>query len=290
MSNSRSSHTFHGIYAWLQAINPVGLQLELTNPNVDGMSFWTHWNIIEPEQGAFNWSSLDAHVRAATGAGKHFVLTVGAGMNTPQWVYDLGASAVRLSRGTVPIPWDPTYLEYFKRMVAQLGAHYASNPALDGIHITGLNYGSGETFLVVGTRIADCVRWMEAGYSASRVISAYSQILNEFTDDFPRVQFSPSIIPGGFCLNATTLDFSMNDTLLALGGSVPENSGWKNGWIMPGMTGDQEASPLGTALPAALKLALAQPTTRYLELYQGDLDNNALAPKIAAARRVLLSR
>jgi hypothetical protein len=37
-------------------------------------------------------------------------------------------------------------------------------------------------------------------------------------------------------------------------------------------------------------LALAESTTRYLELYQGNLDNKALAPKIAAARRVLLSR
>jgi glycosyl hydrolase family 42 (putative beta-galactosidase) len=290
VSNSRSSHTFHGIYGWLQAINPVGLHLELTNRNVDGMSFWTRWNIIEPEQGVFDWSSLDAHVRAATGAGKHFVLSVVAGMDTPHWVYGLGASAVRLSRGTVPIPWDPTYLQYFKRMIAQLGAHYANNPALDGVHITGINYGSGETFLVAGPSAADCRPWMEAGYSASRVISAYSQILNEFTDDFPRVQFSPSIIPGGFCLNANTLDFSMNGTLISLGGSVPENSGWKNHWIMSGMTGYQEGSPLGRALPAALKLVLAQPTTRYLELYQGDLDNAVLAPKIAAARRLLLSR
>jgi hypothetical protein len=192
----------------------------------------------------------------------------------------------------VPIPWDPTYLHYFKDMVAQLGAHYADRPALDGVHISGLNYTSGETGLVNYKNLADCGPWMMVGYTSELAVSAFSQILTEFTDDFPRVQMTAAIGPGGFCQTATELNFTMNDMLLALGGWVPQNDGWNSHWIMQKwpMMGDQEASPLGAALPAALNLALAQSDTRYLELYCGDLDNPALASSVAAARTVLLSR
>jgi hypothetical protein len=284
------AHTIRGIYAWLNAFSSSGTQLDLTNPNVDGMSFYTRWNIIEPMQGVFDWSALDAHVNAATSAGKHFTLAVSAGVNTPQWLYSLGASSVTLSQGTVPMPWDPTYLQYFKNMVAQMGAHYAGNPALDGVHMTGVNYATGETSLVVGPSTADCIPWMQAAYTSEHLVAAFSQILTEFTDDFPGVQLSPSIGPAGFCLNAAQLDFSMNSTLLALGGWVPENRGWNSNWIKPGMTGDQEVSPLGSLLPSALNLALAQPSTRYLEIYHQDLIDSTLASSIAAARTALLSR
>ncbi len=286
---SKPAHTFRGIYAWLRATKSSGIKLDLTNSNVDGMSFWSQWNLIEPQSGVFDWSNLDAHVNAATAAGKHFTLTIEAGVNTPQWLYGLGASSVTLSQGTVPIPWDPTYLQYFKGMVARMGAHYSSNPALDGVHITGLNYVHGETHLI-NSNVADCAAWMRVGYTSTLVVSSFSQILTEFTDDFPGVQLASMIMPGGFCLNATTIDDTMDGKLLALGGWVPQNNGWNNHWIMLGMTGDQEGYALGSSLPAALNLALAQPDTRYLEIYHQDLNNPMLTASIAAARTALLSR
>src|SRR5579872_4887564 len=72
MRASKPSYGFHGIYAWLQAMYKRSAQSDLDNSNVDGLAFYTWWSRIEPEQGVFDWTALDAHVNAATGAGKHF--------------------------------------------------------------------------------------------------------------------------------------------------------------------------------------------------------------------------
>jgi hypothetical protein len=122
--------------------------LELTISNVDGMAFYTRWNLIAPEQEVFDWSVLDAGVNAAIRAGKHFTLAIAAGVYTPQWVYGLGPPQSG-SEGIVPIPWDPTYLHYFKGMVAQLGAQYADRPVLPP---RGRCYYRAEVMSIVLTR------------------------------------------------------------------------------------------------------------------------------------------
>jgi hypothetical protein len=283
-SASIPAHTMHGIYG-------LGPSPNVTDKSyVDGILNQTGWSEVEPQPGVFSWKAMDSWVAATTKAGKHFVLRVAAGIFTPQWVYNLGAASVQLSQGTVPIPWDPTYLQYFNGMVAAMGARYGSNPALDGVEMTGLNYATGETGLVTQKNVNDCAPWMQAGYTSSLVVSAFSQILTEFTDDFPNVQLATALVNGGFCASATTFDWTMNSTLIGLGGFVPQNNGWSSNYVMPNMTGDEEVDALGSSLPAALNLVLEQPTTRYLQIYDPDLWNSTLAPSITAARAVLLAR
>ena len=67
----------------------------IPNPNLQGIALRTQWNRVEPHEHAnandFYWDYLDQGVAAALAVGKKVSISVQAGVETPQWVYDAGA-------------------------------------------------------------------------------------------------------------------------------------------------------------------------------------------------------
>src|SRR5439155_26652784 len=73
----------------------------LTNPLVHGRALRTHWNRVEPHEHAdandFYWDYLDQGVALAALHGKKVSISVQAGVETPQWVYDAGAAVFMIT-------------------------------------------------------------------------------------------------------------------------------------------------------------------------------------------------
>jgi len=67
----------------------------LTNPYVQGIALRTHWDRVEPHEHTnpndFYWDYLDQGVALAAAHGKKVSIYVGAGVTTPQWVFDAGS-------------------------------------------------------------------------------------------------------------------------------------------------------------------------------------------------------
>lgn len=65
---------------------------------------------IEPADGVYDWTELDAASALAQANGKQWTVGVIWGIGCPQWVYNAGAVPVALTDGVMPTPWDPVLL------------------------------------------------------------------------------------------------------------------------------------------------------------------------------------
>jgi hypothetical protein len=123
--------------------NPIGDLSQIpgwTNPYVDGFRLRECWNVIEPQEGVYNWATIDQAMSLGIQYGKTIGVSVAAGIYTPQWVYDSGATMYNLVDGTgnvMPLPWEAAFQSKWLAFVSAFGARYDSNPALAYICPTG---------------------------------------------------------------------------------------------------------------------------------------------------------
>lgn len=117
-----------------------------TNPHVDGVFLRTHWNKIQPNPSAINWSFIDQGVSLAARYHKKVGLLVTAGVTTPDWVYQAGAERfgvhgprqhVASSEMTQPLPWDRVFKEKWGAVIREMGSRYDGNPVVAYVVMAG---------------------------------------------------------------------------------------------------------------------------------------------------------
>jgi hypothetical protein len=119
------------------------------NPHVLGVWIQFYWSQIEPEQGRFDWSRIDARMRPWLAAGKKVAMRVywvGSGYwndpaartATPAWVWREGAKYVKHGpSGTeIPLCWDPVYQKYAARFMAEIARKFDDDPNVLFIDVT----------------------------------------------------------------------------------------------------------------------------------------------------------
>src|SRR5947209_8776574 len=120
-----------GVYDLVAGNTPVSAKA-LANPNVDGIALRSQWQTLEPADGVYDWSYFDGQIAAATAAGKSVSLSVTAGIFSPSWLYDEGAQAFTFvgrkspDPQTIPVPYDPVFLEKWQAFVQAFGRRYDS--------------------------------------------------------------------------------------------------------------------------------------------------------------------
>jgi hypothetical protein len=113
-------------------------------------------------------------------------------MYSPNWVYVAGAVPFNYIDDnpnhstygqwvSMPIPWDPVFLSEWTELVTALGAHYAGNPAVKIVAITGPAAG-GEMHL--GDK-DNSEAWHAVGYSNALLIDAWTVTIEAFRAAFP---------------------------------------------------------------------------------------------------------
>jgi hypothetical protein len=151
------------------------------NPNVSGMRVKTLWDYTQPAAATYSWTGIDEALRLASVYHKFIGLSVTAGVNTPQWVYDSGATRYPLRDGSnlvMPLPWEDAFLNPWLAFVHELGARYDGNPNLQYVVISGLGQ-TMETYLAKTpadasalTALGGQTAWVAAG---KRIIAAYAE-------------------------------------------------------------------------------------------------------------------
>jgi hypothetical protein len=113
------------------------------NQNLDGVRLRPIWSDLAPSSGTIDWSSIDAIFDIAADHGKIVGLSVSAGINTPDWVYDAGAYKYEVLGGdsedeTMPLPWDSVFQSKWLPFVRAMGKRYDGKPSLRYIVISGV--------------------------------------------------------------------------------------------------------------------------------------------------------
>lgn len=164
-------------------------------PGLTGVTLYTSLQKLEPEEGQYDWSSLDSAVNAAAKAGKKIHLAVLGGRWVPEWLYAKGAKRIDWTHTTnlvdagsspasAPEPWDPVYLAAMTNIAREMGKRYGSNPAVTGVQITGPALANGlETNFVLSPEDAE-----KAGYSPDKYIAAWLTMGRAFHEAFPNQQ------------------------------------------------------------------------------------------------------
>jgi hypothetical protein len=158
-------------------------------PNVSGMRIKTQWQYIQPSSaGTYDWTGIDGALGLATLNHKFLGLSVVAGLGTPHWVYDAGATKYVLRDGSnaaMPLPWEDAFLNQWTEFIRTLGARYDANPALQYVVIGGLGQAT-ETYLAKTP--ADAVALTALGGQAAWVRAA-KQIIAAYAAAFPTTPF-----------------------------------------------------------------------------------------------------
>ena len=193
--------------------NDAKFREALAKDFVDGVYVRSSWMRLEPKRDVYDWSSLDQQVSLYGGMGKKVSIGVDTGERAPDWLYTIGAKGfqtmVEIPRQKdfgqimrLPIPWDPVFLQEWTKFVAAFGQHFASNPHISIIKITGIAYrtdelllprGTGETKTAQGKTVTypnDVANWQAVDYTTGKMDQAFSTILGAYQKAFPEQYFA----------------------------------------------------------------------------------------------------
>lgn len=114
-----------------QSASQIGTLLD--NTAIDGVALQIGWPTIETSDGVFNWTTLDASLKAAKDRKKGITIHVfsGAGLKTAPWLKATGVQTYNLTdfQGRVheeALPWDETYLSQYEQFLKSLAAHLSN--------------------------------------------------------------------------------------------------------------------------------------------------------------------
>ena len=272
------------------------------NVNLDGVRLRPIWSDLAPSGGVYDWSSVDAIFALAAEHDRTIGLSVTAGLYSPQWIYDAGATEYHLRDGSgdsMPLPWDQAFQSKWLPFVRAMGSRYEGNPYLGYVVISGLsqeietNLSSTPADDAALRALGGVDAWVAA---AKKIIGVYASAFpttpffitasRVFTDDYDQdalrqvIEWGVATYPGRFGLMNTTLNahsstgYYPNEAIYTYKDTQPV------GFQML-CSSINDPVRLGGTLDQALRAGIAL-GAEFVEVYQSDAD--------AAANQAVLRR
>jgi Beta-galactosidase len=143
-----------------------------TDSRLAGIATRAQWSSVEPASGSYDWSYFDTAVGLAASHGKMVSLAIVTN-NSPQWLFNFGAKRFA-GTSPYPNPWDPVFIQYWKRMIHAFARRYDGNPSVSYITVGGPGY-TEECYLSHTSAY---------GYDTNSWVVATGQILRLYVNAF----------------------------------------------------------------------------------------------------------
>jgi len=151
---------------------------------VKGILVRVMWKDIETSDNVYNWSLIDNQITAAQSYGKKISLAVGGGLNSPSWLYPLGVQSISYTipfSGTIPIPWDTTFLTKWTDFIADLGNRYDNDTIIQLIYMTNSSTNGFEMQLPFNPTPS----YTSIAYTDKKIIDSWEVVIDAFNSSFP---------------------------------------------------------------------------------------------------------
>lgn len=207
-----------GIYVVTPLSKPLPDSV-LALPSIDGVAIRVGWRALQPTAQPPDFSLIDQQLASARRFGKKVSLSFEAAIETPDWVFDLGARPYWFvledeghicERRRLPIPWDPVYLDSLKQLIRAASRRFNRSDLLTHIKVTGpggrrqssaLPHGAART-LSDGKQTCtsgdEVTEWQNVGYSRARALQAFRETLELFLQSFTSHRLAVVIDTQGF--------------------------------------------------------------------------------------------
>jgi hypothetical protein len=181
----------------------------LQNRFVRGVMINVSWRDIQRwGKKTFKWSDVDRQLVQAKAAGKDvtFILHAG-GQNTPDWVKNTPGvqlidiidtsntyHATYCDLISIPVFWDPAFLEMKKNFIEKAGERYGDDPSISGVMVPFANFITSDwnvphdvdpTGEKCGKTFDQIIDWKKAGYTTEKMLDAGKQTLDAWAAAFP---------------------------------------------------------------------------------------------------------
>jgi len=314
-----------GVFSLTPFGKPIAAAI-LINPLIAGVSINWNWAAVEQSVGMYNWSYFDTEIARAAHAGKKSLLRISAGgQNSPQWVFDAGVQTFSFINTisyqptygqtvTIPVFWDPIFLDKKKRFIAAKGQHFANNANIVLVSISCAN-ATTDDWQMPSTK-TDVQNWRAIGYTSDKLINACKETIDATMAAFPNkvialpvgrngnmldpdpdyvaravVEYANRTYPGRFITQKHSLSADVPDPEIfpTLGAwqIIYDNQPAVAGQMLWFVTNDPTCRMNGKVKPCDPATVLldavvigARYGMRYQEIYQPDILNPALADVI----------
>lgn len=170
---------------------------------VDGLAFRTSWKTLEPADGAYDWTTLDAAFDTVRARGKQLTLHVGvSSVGIPNWLGAMGVVTYTYHTPmgvtvTEPVPWDAAFLSRYTQFLAALAAHVQARGD------TGLLYAVSDGAPVAEMSIVGCQNSTLSGgiaYSRASYLNAWQTTVDAHAAAFPATRLFISAPVAVICM------------------------------------------------------------------------------------------
>jgi hypothetical protein len=209
-----------GLYV-VTPLNQVLDEAVLASPNIAGIAIRVGWSKLQPSAQEPLFAVIDEQILLARKYNKKVSLSIEAGVETPGWVYNLGARPFTIVRdesagdlfcqpARLPIPWDPVYLDSWKALITAAGRRYNRSSVLTHVKVTGISGVGPQVALphqpsrALSSPVKSCrtsdesSAWADVGYSSARITQAWREILDLFSQTFTSHRLAMVVDAQGF--------------------------------------------------------------------------------------------
>lgn len=117
---------------------------------VDGLRLRTQMNVVNGTYKRYDWTVVGNFLALCSAHNKLGAVSIAGGIFSPAYIYQRGAVGYTLvSGGTIPLPWDATYLALYKNLIKSFATTF--NSSLDLRYIVLAGFGQDVGTFVCGS-------------------------------------------------------------------------------------------------------------------------------------------